>query len=266
MALAGVAAATLLKTVATASALGVIWLHVCGSWTGGASSSGGRIGVARSGTSGSGVSASYQCPPGGTANGMQAFTTGANVSSGARSYWEIDAPGGLTIIGARTVSYGPEGMVSYGMNTGQGWGGGFYWKGGGAQASSGEENYTTPLINSPYLGWQVVCGARTCDGVHHPAELAVLEMEVEVGEASGPTIAAGPESLGATTTWVRGKWPIAFVADGPSGACQLSATLDGMSVSQPVNEPSNPTSWHQCPVGGFFSASLTRRRSLRRRR
>ena len=142
-------------------------------------------------------------------------------------------------------------MVSYGMNTGQGWGGGFYWKGGGAQASSGEENYTTPSINSPYLGWQVVCGARTCDGCTIPRSSPCSRWKSKSAKHRS-TIAAGPESLGAsTTTWVRGKWPIAFVADGPSGACQLSATLDGMSVSQPVNEPSNPTSWHQCPVGGF---------------
>jgi hypothetical protein len=44
---------------------------------------------------------------------------------------------------------------------------------------------------------------------------------------------------------------VAFYADGPSGACQLSATLGGLSVSQPVNEPQSQTTWHQCPAGSF---------------
>ena len=46
-------------------------------------------------------------------------------------------------------------------------------------------------------------------------------------------------------------WPIAFSADGPTGACQLAASLGGMAVSQPLNEPQSQTTWHQCPAGSF---------------
>ena len=86
-------------------------------------------------------------------------------------------------------------MMAYGINKGQGWGGGFYWKGGGAQVSAGEENYTTPLISSPYFGWQVVCGASTCDGVHQARrELAVLGMELAAVRLSGPPLTQSPKA------------------------------------------------------------------------
>lgn len=248
--LAAVAVAALAVS-ASASALGMFYVHVCGGSTPGTNLSGGRVGIARSGASGPGVGASYQCPPAGGADGLEVYTASTNVAAGTRAYWEIDAPSGLTVLSARTVTYGPEGMVSYGVDNGQGWGGGFYWKGGGAQVQPGEQNYTSPPINSPYFGWQVVCGARTCDGVHKPAELGVLELQIAAGEESGPSVMAAPNTLGTSTGWVRGKWPITFSADGPSGACQASAALDGTSVSQPVNEPTDPVSWHQCPTAVF---------------
>ena len=50
---------------------------------------------------------------------------------------------------------------------------------------------------------------------------------------------------------MRGIWQIAFSADGPSGACQLAASLGGASVSQPLNEPQSQITWHQCPAGSF---------------
>ena len=85
----------------------------------------------------------------------------------------------------------------------------------------------------------------------------MLELEIEAGEGSGPTVYVAPGSLGVASGWVRGIWPIAFSADGPSGACQLAASLGGGSVSQPLNEPQSQITWHQCPAGSFSQSVNT---------
>ncbi len=241
----------MLKVAATAAAAGVIWIHLCGSFTPGAGSTWGTLGVARSGTSNPGVTTPFECPPGtpgAAAYGMEVFGGGGNVPAGGRAYWEIDAPHGLVILQVHTEG---AGMVSDGVDAGMGWGGGFYWAGGGTGTYSGQIGYSSPVLFSPYFGWQIICGWSTCDGIDKPGEISILGLEIEAGESSGPTVYPAAGSLGASGGWVRGTWPIAFSADGPSGACQLAATLDGVSVSQPVNEPQNQVTWHQCPAGSF---------------
>lgn len=239
----------MLKFAAMASAAGMIWIHLCGSWTPGSGGTGGALGVARSGASNSGVSTPYQCPgPGSSANGMEVFGGGSNVPAGGRAYWEIDAPSGLVIVGVHTEG---SGMISYGVDSGMGWGGGFYWQGGGAQTYQGQIGYSSPPLFSSYFGWQIICGWSTCNGVNKPGEISILGLEIEAAEGSGPTVSVTPGSLGAASGWVRGTWPIAFSADGPTGACQLSASLGGASVSQPLNEPQSQVTWHQCPAGSF---------------
>jgi hypothetical protein len=245
----------MLKFAAAAGAAGIIWIHVCGSFTPGAGSTGGALGTAHSGSSASGVSTPYQCPgPGSAANGMEVIGSGSSVPAGGRGYWQIDAPQGLAIVGAHTEG---AGMISYGVNSNMGWGGGFYWQGGGVGAHAGEVAFSSPPLLSSYFGWQIICGWSKCDGANKPGEISVLGLEIEGAEASGPSVSATPGSLGATTGWVRGSWPVAFSADGPSGACQLAATLGGLSVSQPVNEPQSQTTWHQCPVGSFSQSFNT---------
>src|ERR1039458_6190265 len=130
------ASSVVLTFAATAGAAGMIWIHVCGSWTPGAGGTGGSLGVARSGASNPGVSTPYQCPPSptGAANGMEVFGGGTSVPAGGRAYWQIDAPAGLAIVGAHTEG---SGMISYGVNSNMGWGGGFYWQGGGAPGHQG---------------------------------------------------------------------------------------------------------------------------------
>ena len=245
-----------LKFVAAAGAAGIIWIHLCGSWTPGAGSTGGTLGVAHSGASNSGVSTPYQCPstPSGNANGMEVFGGGASVPAGGRSYWQIDAPPGFVIVGAHTEG---SGMISYGVDSGMGWGGGFYWQGGGAQTYQGQIGYSSPALFSSYFGWQIICGWSTCNGNTKPGEISILGLEIEAAEASGPTVSVAPGSLGAASGWVRGSWPIAFSADGPSGACQLAASLGGTSVSQPLNEPQSQITWHQCSAGSFSQSFNT---------
>ena len=241
--------AALLKIAAAAGAAGMIWIHVCGSWTPGGGSTGGTLGVARSGSSHSGVSTPYRCPGPVPANGMEVYGSGSKVPAGGRAYWQIDAPPGFAIVGVHTEG---SGMISYGVNAPNwGWGGGFYWAGGGAQVHQGEIGYSSPPLFSKYFGWQIICGFRICDGTTKPGEISVLGLELEAAEGTGPSVSTTPGSLGASSGWKRGSWPVAFSADGPAGACQLAATLGGQSVSQPVNEPQSQTTWHQCPAGTF---------------
>ena len=143
-----VAAGAMLKLVAVASAAGMIWIHLCGSYTPGSGSTWGALGVAYSGTSNPGVITPFGCPPssaGTNTYGMEVFGGGSNVPAGARAYWEIDAPSGLAIVGVHTEG---SGMVSYGVNQNMGWGGGFYWQGGGAGAYPGEVGYSSPPLSS----------------------------------------------------------------------------------------------------------------------
>jgi hypothetical protein len=148
-------------------------------------------------------------------------------------------------------------MISYGVDSGAGWGGGFYWQGGGAQTHQGQVGYSSPPLFSSYFGWQVVCGSSTCNGVTQPGEISILGLELEAAEASGPAVYVTPGSLGAASGWVRGAWPISFSADGPSGACQLAASVGGSSVSQPLNEPVSQVTWHQCPASLFAQSFNT---------
>ena len=170
------------------------------------------------------------------------------VAAGSRAYWEIDAPSGLAIIGARTEG---SGMLSNGVNEGWGWGGGFYWKGSGAKVTPGQTYFNAPLINSPYFGWQIICGASSCNGGSRPGEIAVLGIELTALETSGPIVHPSPASLSAASGWVRGRWPIAFTADGPSGICRMNATLGATAVSQTISQSGKQTVWHQCPAGSF---------------
>ena len=245
----------MLKFAAVASAAGMIWIHLCGSWTPGNGGTGGVLGVAYSGASNAGVSTPYQCPgPGSFANGMEVFGGGSNVPAGGRAYWQINAPSGLAIVGVHTEG---SGMISYGVDSGMGWGGGFYWQGGGAQTYPGQIGYSSPPLFSSYFGWQIICGWSTCNGVNKPGEISILGLELEAAEGSGPSVFVTPGSLGAAGGWVRGTWPIGFSADGPTGACQLAASLAGASVSQPLNEPQSQVTWHQCPAGSFSQSFNT---------
>ena len=194
----GVAAvgAAALKFVATAAAAGMIWIHLCGSYTQGSGSTGGTLGVARSWTSNPGVTTPFGCPPnsaGTNPYGMEVFGGRSSVPAGARAHWEIDAPGGLVIVGVHTEG---SGMVSYGVNQNMGWGGGFYWQGGGAQAYPAEVGYSSPPLFSSYFGWQIICGWSTCNGSTRPGEISILGLEIEAAEGSGPTVAVRPGEPG----------------------------------------------------------------------
>ena len=194
------AGGAILKLAATATAAGMIWIHLCGSYTPGSGSTWGTLGVAHSGTSNAGVTTPFGCPPSSSGNnpyGMEVFGGGSGVPAGSRAYWQIDAPAGLVIVGVHTEG---SGMVSYGVNQNMGWGGGFYWQGGGAQAYPGEVGYSSPPLFSSYFGWQIICGWSTCNGTTKPGEISVLGLELEAAEGSGPDSVCGSRKPR------RGQW------------------------------------------------------------
>ncbi len=48
-------------------------------------------------------------------------------------------------------------MYSIDVDDNNGWGGGFYWQGGGAQVSDGTTGFAT-FMRSSQFGFQIICG------------------------------------------------------------------------------------------------------------
>ena len=125
-----------------ANASGVIWIHVCGSWTPGANTGGGAIGVAHSGSSTSRISTAYQCPESSSASGMWVLGNQDGVTAGSRAYWEIDAPSGFAVISAHTEG---SGMLSNGVNEKLGLGRRFLLEGWRRQGHPGPDVLRDPV-------------------------------------------------------------------------------------------------------------------------
>src|SRR5579864_3970421 len=189
-----------------------------------------------------GINTSIYCPPGTNIPPGMTIAPGPNtVSAGTRASWEADAPAGLTITGA---SIAPNQMYSIHINDGQSWGGGFYWAGGGAGTYDSTTSYGVSGLNSPYFGFQIVCGWSTCNGNTHPAQFTVESINLYATETQGPWLAA-PSGLWQASGWVRGTWTLEFWGDSPSGLCSESASLNGQSIPGATSTV-DPTVWHQC--------------------
>ncbi|MHB8659599.1 MAG: hypothetical protein ACYC91_16940 [Solirubrobacteraceae bacterium] len=190
----------------------------------------------------SGISTIFYCPPGTNAPpGMSVLPGPGTVSAGQRAGWQANAPTGLSITGA---SIAANEMYSIHINDGQSWGGGFYWAGGGAGSSDGMNHYNVAGLNSPYFGFQIVCGWSTCSGSTHPAQLTVESINLSATETQGPWLSA-PDGLWQAPGWVRGSWTLHFYGDSPSGICGLSAALNGQPIPG-TSSAVNPAAWHQC--------------------
>jgi hypothetical protein len=126
-------------------------------------------------------------------------------------------------------------------------GGGFYWNGGGAQVHTGNTGYSSPTLNSSYVGWQIVCGRASCpsDG----SVLWVYQVQLQATETAGPGIVA-TVPFWYTTGWIRGSWPLAFATSDPSGGCDVRVVLAGQIVQGPTSAL-DQTQWHQCPDLAF---------------
>src|SRR5450755_747492 len=186
----------------------------------------------------SGITATGKCPtPSYNGGGFGLFNS-ATTTSGQTGRWQTTAPAGLELVGA-TASQ----LVSYGINDGQDYGGGFYWAGGGTGTNDQTPSTLGMLFFSPssYFGIQLVCGKGTCKA---PALLTVGAFSLYVRETSGPGFSA-PSGLWQTTGWSRGTWSFVVSGDSPSGLCSLSGTLNGQLINTSTSGQDVST-WHQC--------------------
>ncbi len=189
-----------------------------------------------------GTAVGAECPQGAyNAHGIFAEPGSVAAPSGAAGRVQANAPAGLELTGASIGQY-----AGYGVNDGGGWGGGFYWGGGGFNV-----NDSTPqnpnfgwvfAAPSRYFGLQLVCGKASCS---EPAEIDAGSIALYVRETQGPTFSA--TGLWQTSGWVRGTWPFTASSDSPSGACTLSAALNGDTVASSTTTSQNNTVWKQCP-------------------
>ena len=187
-----------------------------------------------------GINTGQICPsPAVGGGGMQIWTAGNTVAAGQRASWQANAPAGLVIVGASVPN---QSLLSTGVNDGEGYGGGFYWAGGGAQTHDGESGVGFGPFWSSYFGFQLVCGANPCRS--GTSQLDVGEADLYVQETVGPALVS-PDGLWQSSGWIRGDWNLHFWGDSPSGLCVVGATINGQSVAS-VGSGQNPSVWHQC--------------------
>jgi hypothetical protein len=187
-----------------------------------------------------GINTGQICPsPAVGGGGIQIWTAGNTVAAGQRATWQANAPAGLMIVGASVPN---QSLLSTGVNDGEGYGGGFYWAGGGAQTNDGESGVGFGPFWSSYFGFQLVCGANPCRS--GTSQLDVGEADLYVQETIGPALVA-PDGLWQSSGWIRGDWNLHFWGDSPSGLCAVSATIAGQSVAS-AGSGQNPSVWHQC--------------------
>ena len=122
----------------------------------------------------------------------------------------------------------PSSMVSTGVNDGEGYGGGFYWAGGGAETHDGEQGAGFGPFWSSYFGFQLICGANPCRS--GTSQFDVGEADLYVQETVGPSLVS-PDGLWQSSGWIRGDWNLHFWGDSPSGLCAVGATINGQSVA-----------------------------------
>jgi hypothetical protein len=197
-------------------------------------------------------------PPG----GMAIWTLGNKVvRRGHGVNWTVNLPAGLHLM-AVSIPH----MYSQGLNDGNGWAGGFTWKGGsgGVTTFNGELNwsshhtktsrFTWPSGGSQYFGWHVKCAARHCkNGGHQWISVELLELRAR--ESTRPHLLA--RGLWQQHAWVRGEWKLQLSGDSPSGLCALSAKLNGKSAGGSVSRR-HSVEWHQCsapPVDELLDTS-----------
>jgi hypothetical protein len=185
-----------------------------------------------------GISATGRCPtPSYNGGGFGLFNSGTT-TKGQTGRWQTTTPAGLELVGA-TASQ----LVSYGVNDGTDYGGGFYWAGGGTGTNDHSPSTMGMVFPGPssYFGVQLVCGKGTCT---QAAGITIGAFSLYVRETSGPSLVA-PTGLWQASGWVRGVWPLFAWGNSPSGLCSLSASLNGQLINA-TTSAHDVSSWHQC--------------------
>jgi hypothetical protein len=185
-----------------------------------------------------GISATGRCPaPSYNGGGFGLFNSGTT-TQGQTGRWQTTTPAGLELVGA-TASQ----LVSYGVNDGTDYGGGFYWAGGGTGTNDHSPSTMGMIFPGPssYFGVQLVCGKGSCT---QPAGITIGAFSLYVHETSGPSLVA-PTGLWQASGWVRGVWPFFAWGNSPSGLCSLSSSLNGQLINT-TTSAQDVSTWHQC--------------------
>src|SRR5579859_6487704 len=91
-----------------------------------------------------GIATTSQCPaPSYNGGGFGLFNIG-KTARGQAGRWQATAPAGLELVGATANQ-----IVSFGVNDGQDYGGGFYWTGGGAQTNDQTPSSVGMVFSAP---------------------------------------------------------------------------------------------------------------------
>ncbi|MGI8902532.1 MAG: hypothetical protein ACR2IP_02490 [Solirubrobacteraceae bacterium] len=226
-------AAALLPAAAAAGTFGVSWSCLA---------DGGSAGIFTRSSNGGYATPLCNASASASTASLEIDTPRSRASAGQYGRWATSAPAGLAIVGASLAN-----ALSSGVNTGLGWGGGFFWGGGGAPVNQTKSSYGFSFAPSSYWGFQIVCGG-SCNPGKATAYFAVGEVTLVAQENSGPSVTAdGANNLYYHSRgWVRGSWPISFSTHDVSGVCGTQAIVNGQGLPGPSASP-NPTVWHQCP-------------------
>jgi len=176
--------------------------------------------------------------------GFGYFSGEAALPAGSRIGYQMTAPAGISIYAVQV----DVNDISN-INDGGGWGGGGYWAGGGDSWSGGASSRTDGPFNSPYWGFQMICGASSCS---QSGAISVNTVQLVAVESQGPSLTA----VGAGNLWYQtgryvwnpagDPWPITLQATDPSGVCSMAAIVDNGELPGPSATP-NTDAWQQCP-------------------
>jgi len=178
-------------------------------------------------------------------------TVGAD--KGAYGEWSTASPSQIEMTGAFTPSnailVNPQAIAN-------GYGFRYLYLGGSAGISAetdccGGMDYASPInkaFSGHSFGIQAVCNASIgCDLSSSADLINISAIEISATDTTPPTLAApGATNLfNATTSWIRGVWPMPFEASADDGVCDLSAVVDGTAIQGPTVTPDDHM-WMQC--------------------
>jgi hypothetical protein len=179
---------------------------------------------------------------------------GGSAADGQYASWYTSVPAGMQISSAVVTAYFARGL------TAGGWAGD--WKVGGQTiplanttnlpgelGSQGFFGGSSPSATGTLFGWSIQC--RSPSGCSNNGDLIqVGDVRIEAQETQGPTMSA-PTGLWASSAYVWGNWTVAVTANGPSGVCDLSASLDGQALPGATSGTPNQAVWDQCGPARF---------------
>ncbi len=199
-----------------------------------------------------GMTASPGCPDNGSQGHGLLLQAVKDYRAGQGAIFQASAPAGLTIVQA---SIPPGQLYTYGVDTGQQYGGDFYWTGGSTAVVHGATSFASPPMASRDFGFLLVCAKATCQSTGAVGEIDPEEVVLSVRETTAPSLSS-PTGIWPVQGWVRGAWSLSFSGNSPSGLCGLSADF----ADRPLpgsGSGRDPSQWHQCAAGPVADSVIT---------